>query len=83
MKTLNLDANCFLDHSTRASKGKPRIANPVPKRKMMMNPLSETPDETKIIQEFDSQEETSLTLRQCSGQSAFPYHSGISMLNLF
>jgi len=55
----------------------------VPKRKMMMNPLSETPDETKIIQEFDSQEETSLTLRQCSGQSAFPYHSGISMLNLF
>ena len=50
---------------------------------MMMNPLSETPDETKIIQEFDSQEETSLTLRQYSGQSAFLYHSDISMLNLF
>ena len=28
MKTLNLDANYFLDHSTRAIKGKPRMANP-------------------------------------------------------
>jgi len=33
-----------------------------PKRKMT-NPLTEIPDETKIIQEFDSQGETSLTLK--------------------
>ena len=28
MKTLNLDANCFFDHSTKEITGKPKIANP-------------------------------------------------------